>query len=87
MVLEHVRIDRPSILGRFMDLLDPLVVRMMGAHIARRTVENVRQAGLELDRVEDLSPLGLVTLIVAGVPGGSSRRGFPIVSRLCGALP
>lgn len=65
LLLEHVRIDRPSILGKLMDLLDPLVVRIMGAHINRQTAENVRRAGLEVERVEVLAPLGLVKLIVA----------------------
>jgi ubiquinone/menaquinone biosynthesis C-methylase UbiE len=64
-LLEHVRISRPGILGILMDVLDPLVVNMMGAHINRRTVENVRRAGLEVEQVEDLAPLGLVRLIVA----------------------
>jgi ubiquinone/menaquinone biosynthesis C-methylase UbiE len=68
MLLEHVRIDRPGIVGKLMDLLDPLVVRVMGAHINRRTAETVRQAGLEVERVEDLAPLGLVKLIVARSP-------------------
>ena len=64
-LLEHVRIDRPGIVGRLMDLLDPIVVRVMGAHINRRTAENVRQAGLAVERIEDVAPLGLVKLIVA----------------------
>jgi len=64
-LLEHVRIDRPAIIGKLMDLLDPLVVRVMGAHINRRTAANVRRAGLEVERVENLAPLGLVKLIVA----------------------
>ena len=64
-LLEHVRIDRPGIVGKLMDLFDPLVVRIMGAHINRRTAENVRRAGLEVERVEDVAPLDLVKLIVA----------------------
>jgi ubiquinone/menaquinone biosynthesis C-methylase UbiE len=64
-LLEHVRIDRPGIIGKLMDLLDPLVVRVLGAHINRRTAETVRKAGLEVERVEDLAPLGLVKLVVA----------------------
>jgi phosphatidylethanolamine/phosphatidyl-N-methylethanolamine N-methyltransferase len=68
LLLEHVRIDRPAWFGRLMDLLDPLVVRLMGPHINRRTVENVRWAGLEAEWVEDLAPRGLVKLIVARKP-------------------
>ncbi len=67
-LLEHVRIDRPGLIGKLMDLLDPLVVRVMGAHINRRTAEAVRQAGLEVELVEELAPRGLVKLIVARPP-------------------
>lgn len=52
-LLEHVRIDRP-VVGAIMDALNPLVVRMMGANINRRTVENVRLAGLTLLEAADL---------------------------------
>jgi hypothetical protein len=52
-----------------MDLLNPLVVSMMGANINRRTVENVQKAGLELERVEDLGLGGIFKLIVARAPG------------------
>jgi ubiquinone/menaquinone biosynthesis C-methylase UbiE len=68
-LLEHVRLERP-LLGRLMDLLNPLVVRLMGANINRRTVENVRQAGLEVETVEDLTSQGLVKLITARPPMG-----------------
>jgi ubiquinone/menaquinone biosynthesis C-methylase UbiE len=64
LLLDHVRVDKPAI-GTAMDVLDPLVVRMMGAHINRRTAENVRKAGLEIERIEELAPGGLVKLIVA----------------------
>ncbi len=67
-LLEHVRIDRPGLIGKLMDLLDPLVVRVMGAHINRRTAETVRRAGLEVEQVEDLASRGLVKLIVARPP-------------------
>ena len=74
-LLEHVRIERPAILGKLMDWLDPLVVRMMGAHINRRTADTVQLAGLEVDRVEELAARGLVKLIVARSP---SRNGTGI---------
>ena len=69
-LLEHVRIDSLRIVGKLMDLLDPLVVRVVGAHINRRTVENVRRAGLHVEQVESLAPLGLVKLIVASPVNG-----------------
>ena len=63
LLLEHVRLDGP--IGRFMDLINPWVVRMMGANINRRTVENARSAGLELASIEDMTANGLVKLINA----------------------
>lgn len=58
-LLEHVRSPHP-VLGRFMDGLNPLVVRLVGANINRRTQENCRQAGLQLEAIEELTPGGLV---------------------------
>jgi phosphatidylethanolamine/phosphatidyl-N-methylethanolamine N-methyltransferase len=66
LLLEHVRIDRP-VIGTVMDVLDPLVVRVMGAHIARQTVNNVERAGLDIASVTSLAPGDLVKLIVARV--------------------
>lgn len=64
LLLEHMRSPNPM-LGAVMDFLNPAVVRMMGANINRRTVENVRKAGLEIDRIEDLGMGGIIKLIVA----------------------
>lgn len=64
LLLEHVRIDRPMI-GRLMDLMNPIVVRIMGANINRRTIENIRRAGLEIESIEHLGPMKMVKLIVA----------------------
>jgi len=66
LLLEHMRSPNKT-LGAFMDLLNPLVVRMMGANINRRTVENVRKARLEIERIEDLAIGGIFKLIVARV--------------------
>lgn len=73
-LLEHVRVNAP-LLGSTMDLLDPLVVRVMGAHINRVTTENVKKAGLEIEAVEELAAGGLVKLIMSSPthrPRGSS---------------
>ena len=64
LLLEHVRIDRP-IAGTLMDLVAPIIVRINGANINRRTVENVRAAGLQIDRVEDLDSMGMFKMIFA----------------------
>lgn len=82
-LLEHVRAGHP-ILGRIMDWLNPLVVRVMGANINRRTVENVQKAGLSLQEVKDLASSGIVKLIVSevrqslyGPPKGSPPGPIP----------
>ncbi len=67
LLLEHVRIDLPLV-GRLMDLLDPIAVRLSGAHINRRTTESVRRSGLELVTEERHGPFGLLRLIEARVP-------------------
>lgn len=64
-LLEHVRYDGEAA-GRVMDLLDPLVSRLVGAHINRRTVANVEASGFRLERVERLN--ALVRMIEARSP-------------------
>lgn len=64
LLLEHVRIDRP-VIGTLMDMIAPLIVRLNGANINRRTIENVRIAELHIDRVENLDEMGMFKLIFA----------------------
>lgn len=64
LLLEHVRIDRP-IIGTFMDLMAPVIVRLNGAYINRRTIANVQAAGLKIDQVMDLDNMGMFKLIIA----------------------
>jgi ubiquinone/menaquinone biosynthesis C-methylase UbiE len=53
LLLEHVR-SRLPLLGRLMDWLNPLSVRLQGANINRNTVGNVERAGLRLKQVDNL---------------------------------
>ena len=62
LLLEHVR--PPGLLGLIADVLNPIVVRLWGANINRRTVENVQSAGLVVERVENIAA-NIVKLIVA----------------------
>ena len=64
LLLEHVRIDKP-IIGWLMDCLNPLIVRIMGANINRRTLENVKKAGLRIESVEHLGLMKMVKMISA----------------------
>lgn len=63
LLLEHMRVDRP-VIGTLMDVVNPLVVAMVGTHINRRTVENVRLAGLTIESVTKIHG-DLMKLIVA----------------------
>lgn len=67
LLLEHMRAEH-RILGRLLDWLNPVVVRLIGANINRRTLENVRSSGLLIESDEDLAPMGMVRLIRARTP-------------------
>lgn len=69
LLLEHVR-SAKVLLGTLMDFLNPGIVQVMGANINRKTVENVRRAGLEIEQVEDLGMRDIFKLIVACAPAG-----------------
>ncbi|RMH75238.1 MAG: class I SAM-dependent methyltransferase [Actinomyces sp.] len=64
LLLEHVRSERP-LLGTLMDALNPVAVRMMGANINRRTVDNVRHSGWIVEQVENVGAGDIFKLIVA----------------------
>ncbi len=60
-LLEHVRAHNP-IVGRLMDMANPIAVRLSGANINRDTVSNVEKAGIALDEVETRG-FGILKLI------------------------
>jgi ubiquinone/menaquinone biosynthesis C-methylase UbiE len=70
LLLEHVRSDN-AVLGKVMDLMNPLMVRMSGANINRRTVENVRLAGVQ-DLDVGSQVFGIVKLIEARKPAAEA---------------
>ncbi len=61
-LLEHVRLE--GFLGLLQDLFNPVMLRISGANINRRTVENVRRAGFRTTKVKLLAR-GLVRFIIA----------------------
>jgi ubiquinone/menaquinone biosynthesis C-methylase UbiE len=63
-LMEHVRSAKP-VVGELMDILNPVVVKVTGANINRRTVENVSRSGLLIERVEDLGIGDIFKLIIA----------------------
>jgi hypothetical protein len=46
-----------------MDSLNPLIVRVMGANINRRTLENIKKAGLSIVSIEHLGLMKMVKMI------------------------
>jgi len=54
LLMEHMRPGSP-VLGLVFDILNPLVVRVMGANINRRTMDNIRLAGWSVVKEEHLS--------------------------------
>ena len=64
LLMDHVRSAQP-LMGMLMDFCNPLVVRMTGVNINRRTVENSHKSGLCVERVEDLGMGGIFKLIIA----------------------
>ncbi len=63
-LLEHQRSESPAV-ARVLDVLDPVVVRLWGAHLNRPTEEYVGAAGFAVTRSRFLTPRGLVRLVEA----------------------
>ena len=54
LLLEHMRPGNP-VLGFVFDVFNPLIVRIIGANINRRTIDNIGQAGWQITAQENLS--------------------------------
>jgi ubiquinone/menaquinone biosynthesis C-methylase UbiE len=54
LLLEHMRPGNAA-LGFLFDALNPMVVRMMGANINRRTTDNIRTAGWQIQTEDKVS--------------------------------
>lgn len=64
LLLEHMRLPNETI-GKIMDLINPLVVRLMGANINRRTLDNIQIAGLKIESAQNLAMGGMFKMITA----------------------
>jgi ubiquinone/menaquinone biosynthesis C-methylase UbiE len=53
LLLEHMRPHHP-VLGFIFDVFNPMVVRMMGANINRKTIDNIQQSGWQIKVEESL---------------------------------
>lgn len=67
LLLEHV-LSANRILAFLMNLVNPVVVRVMGPNINRKTVENVANSELKVEKVTDLAA-GIFKLIEARKAG------------------
>ena len=63
LLLEHL-VSANWVLAWMMNLVNPIVVKVMGPNINRRTVENVANSDLKLEKVTDLAA-GIFKLIEA----------------------
>lgn len=72
--LEHMRPESPWV-GKLFDLFNPLVVRLWGANINRRTIDNIEKAGLKIQRVEHLTAQGIVRLVITAARKEKSVAG------------
>ncbi|WP_330948524.1 class I SAM-dependent methyltransferase [Virgibacillus sp. MG-45] len=52
-LLEHMRSEN-EVVGKMMDLVNPITVSMWGANINRRTLNNINKASLIIEQKEDL---------------------------------
>jgi len=68
--MEHV-LSANRVLAWLMNLANPIVVRLMGPNINRKTVENVASSGLKVEKVTDLAA-GIFKLIEARKVGSPS---------------
>lgn len=66
-LLEHMRASTPT-LGRLMDTLDAPIHWLAGMHVARKTVDNVRRAGWDVQELVSLTRADIFRRIVARKP-------------------
>jgi ubiquinone/menaquinone biosynthesis C-methylase UbiE len=73
LLLEHV-VSANRVLAWMMNLVNPIVVKVMGPNINRRTVENLANSGLKVEKVTDLA-VGIFKLIEARKEKGTLNMG------------
>ncbi len=66
-LLEHMQAEQP-VLASIMEKLDAPIHYLSGVHIARHTVENVENAGWDIERIRNLTATGIFKKIEATKP-------------------
>lgn len=49
LMLEHMRSKQPMV-GRILDWVNPIAVRITGANVNRRTIDNIEKAGFKIEK-------------------------------------
>ncbi len=62
--IEH-GLSKISILNDFLKFIDPLMVKMKGAHLTRNHEKNLEQAGFEINFDHELDPAGITRIIIS----------------------
>jgi len=73
LLIEHMLAESPP-LARLMTWIDGTFHWLSGVHIARRTVDNVRAAGWQIESVTPLSFASIFRMIIARKPEGEGGR-------------
>lgn len=63
-MLEHMRSDN-VVAGKLLDLINPLTVRIVGANVNRKTIENIEKAGLKVEQQNYLMTSIIRKLIIS----------------------
>lgn len=83
-LIEHVRLE--GVLGLLQDLLNPVMLRISGANINRRTVDNVRRAGFRVTKAKPLARgLGRFIIAAADKNGAGQEHGPPLEAARSGS--
>lgn len=64
LLLEHVR-SKSLLIGKMMDLFNPLMLKLMGLNINRDTIDNVKKAGFEIEESENIGFYDIYKFIIA----------------------
>src|SRR5690625_1072054 len=65
-MLEHMRSEN-IVAGKMLDLINPLTVRIVGANVNRKTIENIEKAGLKIEQQSNLKTSIMRKLILSPV--------------------
>src|SRR5690625_925499 len=63
-MLEHMRSNN-IVVGKMLDLINPLTVRIVGANVNRKTIENIEKAGLKIEQQDYLMTSIMRKLIIS----------------------